>query len=511
MATTGVREVPLATRPFDLLVDDVTEESWQRLMQARAEAAAMLAGRTVWTVNSTAVGGGVAEMQRTLFPYWTGSGLDARWLVLTAPASFFRLTKRLHNMLHGDPATARLGIRARGLYERVSADAGAELAARVKPGDVVILHDPQTAGLVRSVRRAGAACIWRCHLGTGDAAEPVEEAWTFLLPYLEEAHRYVFTRPEFVPRQLDSERVRVLWPAIDPRSPKNQAMAPPVAHAILHHCGLARWPEAWRRPQTALRNVPLAWGGSRIVQRRCSVLREDRRAVLDDDRLVVALSRWDRLKDPLGILHAFAEHASDPAVRLVLAGPPGTSVADDPEGSAVLRAVRAAWAALPRDARRRIDIAIFPMVDLDENGLIVNALQRSADVIVKKSLQEGFGLGVTEALWKTRPVVATRVGGQAEQIADHGSALVVDDPADLARFSAAVAHALADPVDAFSAAAEGHERVRRRYLADRHFVDWIALMSGLLDPDPQDPDDPPDPPDADSRATGEWAVLGSNQ
>jgi len=432
--------VKLGSRPFARIREDLAPDAWPRLEQACEEGRALLAGRAVWSINSTAHGGGVAEMQRTLGPYWRAAGVDARWLVLNAPPTFFRFTKRLHNLLHGRDL-ARPGLRDRELFDRVGQAAAADAAALVAPGDVVVLHDPQTAALAAPLRRAGARVVWRCHVGADAMTAPVEAAWRFLLPYVEHADAFVFTRREFVPAALPAERVRLLSPAIDPRSEKNRPLVPGAARFLLD-----RW---------ALAPVGPA------------------------DRLVVALGRWDHLKDPVGILRAFARHVEDPRAFLVLAGPEVGVVADDPEGARVLAEARAVWRGLAPHRRKRVQIAALPMTDLVENALIVNALQREAAVVVKKSLQEGFGLGVTEGMWKAKPVIATRVGGHRDQI-EHGcSGLLVDDPADLSGIAAAVDELLADPVLGLELGAAGRERVRARYLADRHFVSWMEVLRRL--------------------------------
>ena len=254
----------------------------------------------------------------------------------------------------------------------------------------------------------GATVVWRSHVGADVVSDPVDAAWSFLLPYVEDADALVFTRRAFVPGGLTPERVMLLTPAIDPRSEKNRPLAAGAGRALLDRFGLA--------------------------------------PVRPVDRLVVALARWDRLKDPVGILDAFAGHVDEPRAFLVLAGPDTGVVADDPEGAHVLAETRAAWRGLPPRRRERVQVAALPMADLAENALIVNALQREADVIVKKSLQEGFGLGVTEGMWKAKPVVATRVGGHRDQIEHRRSGLLVDDPADLSGFATAIDEALADPV-----------------------------------------------------------------
>ena len=455
--------VELGSQPFARIRAKLPPGAWEQLERSCEDARALLGGRTLWAINSTSRGGGVAEMQRTLLPYWRDAGLDARWLVLTGTPAFFRLTKRLHNLLHGSPVPLP-GLRDHELFARFGRAAGAQAAGLISPGDIVVLHDPQTAALVTPLKRAGAVVVWRCHVGADGPTELVDTAWRFLLPYIEEADGFIFTRRAYVPPALDAERVSLLTPAIDPCSEKNRALAPGVARAILDRSGLARTPGR-------LAAAP--------VRRRCSVLRDAPPPLLGTDRLVVALGRWDRLKDPAGIIHAFARHVRDQEAFLVVAGPAVAAVADDPEGGQVLSEARAAWRRLPAARRRRIQLATLPMADLSENARIVNALQREAAVIVKKSLQEGFGLGVTEGLWKAKPVVATRVGGHRDQVAHRRTGLLVDDPTDLPAFAAAIDALLADPALALELGGAGREQVRARYLADRHFVNWIDVLRRL--------------------------------
>jgi trehalose synthase len=386
-------------------------------------------------------------MLRTLPPYWRGDGIDARWLVLEAPRPYFLLTKRLHNLLYGVSDGVPTASDRR-LYEWAAAGAGAAARKLVAPGDVVILEDPQTAGLAPELRAVGAAVIWRCHVGCGGEPEAARSAWRFLMPFIKSADALAFTRAEHIPVALQGVKPWVLRPAIDPLSTKNEPLPPTVVDDILQRCGLAERTGASRPVR-----VELPGGDPVVVRRRCGVLREGSPPQLGADRLVVALGRWDRLKDPIGILRAFADFVQDPNARLILAGPASDSIPDDPGARTVLRETHRAWHRLPIARRRRIDIATLPMVDLDENALMVNALQRRADVIVKKSLQEGFGLGVTEGLWKARPVVATGVGGHMDQI-EHGR-------------TSELGHA-------------GREFVRRHFLPDQHLVHCLAALRYVL-------------------------------
>jgi trehalose synthase len=469
-----LREAPLAARSFDRLSDQLDSAARERLLAAREDARATLQDRRVWWVNSTSRGGGIAEMLRTLLPYWRGSGIDSRWLVLEAPSAYFRLTKHLHNLLHGIPGRPPTS-RDRALFESVAAVVGAMARELVAPGDVVVLEDPQTAGLVPELAGRGATVIWRSHVGADRMSPAVESAWRFLLPFVEAADALLFTRREYVPAELEDSRTWVLPPAIDPLSAKNQPLPAAASEAIMQRCGLAR-----ARHRGGSTRVALQDGRIVDVRRRCGVLREDRPPRLDADRLVVALARWDRLKDPSGIVRGFASRVRHPRARLIVAGPASGAIADDPGSRAVLREVHGSWRELPRSRRSRIDVVTLPMVDVDENSLMVNALQRQASVVVKKSLQEAFGLGVTEGLWKARPVVASGVGGHRDQVEDHRTGLLVDDPTDLTAFGAAIDELLDDPEQASALGRAGRERVRSRFLADRHFIQWTAMLNEIL-------------------------------
>lgn len=469
-------DVPFAPRPLELLRPAVGEAGWSRLLDIRARAAEELGERAVWVINSTARGGGVAEMLRSLMGYARGAGLDARWAAITGSPEFFALTKRLHNRLHGDLGDGEpLGAVERRLYERTLAANADDLVDRIRPGDVVILHDPQTAGLVSRLRATGARVVWRCHVGTDAQTEVTEGAWAFLAPYLTEAEAIVFSRRTFVPPALDDARLILIAPSIDPASTKNQELEPAVVRAILDRTGLVRD----HAPAGVVAAFVRDDGSPGRVDRFCEVLRTGPPPGTDEP-LVVHVSRWDRLKDPVGTLRGFAEHAIDGLdAHMILAGPTVRSVADDPEAAEVLDEAERAWRALPQHRRSRVQLACLPMADLDENGAIVDALQRQAAVVTQKSRQEGFGLTVTEAMWKGRAVVASDVGGIRDQIENGRSGLLVSDPGDLPAFGTAVGALLRDPARREQLGARARARVRDHFLHDRHLADYLELVAGL--------------------------------
>jgi trehalose synthase len=446
------------------------------LVEAEAGARRICEGRVVWNVNSTAVGGGVAELLRSLLAYARGAGVDARWAVISGSPEFFELTKRIHNQLHnfaGDGGP--LGAAERAAYEGALEPNARELTAMTDPRDVVILHDPQTAGLIPSLKRLGATVVWRCHVGIDAPEDLARHAWRFLIPYVSQADAYVFSRPTFVWEDLDPAKTHIIAPSIDAFSPKNRELDSATVGAILDAGGLIPGGAA-TGPAVFLRED----GAPGRVEHRAQMF-EDRR-LGPSDRLVLQVSRWDALKDPIGVITGFARHvATRSDARLVYAGPAVESVSDDPEGAEVLSQAIASWRGLPAEQRHQVHLACLPMVDGEENAAIVNALQRRAQVIVQKSIAEGFGLTIAEAMWKARPVVASRIGGIQDQIEDGKSGILLDDPTDLARYGEAVLALLHDPRRAEAIGTAARERVRDRFLGSRSLIQYFELLRALLD------------------------------
>ena len=404
-----------------------------------AEALERLHGRAVVNVNSTAAGGGVAEMLHVLLGYVGGIGIDSTWLVIAGRPDFFGVTKRVHNHLYGGSGDGgQLGQREHEIYEAALAPEGDALASYVRPGDIVVLHDPQTAGLAEHAKELGCHVVWRCHVGIEEQNAQSRRGWDFLRPYLEPfVDHYVFTDRRFPPDWVPQDRYTTIWPSIDPFSPKNQDMDHETVEAILTHVGLI----AGRRGDTTFSRTD---GSPGRVERMCDIVRTGPPPG-PDTAMIVQVSRWDVMKDMIGVMDGFATYVdSGRDVELVLAGPVVSAVADDPEGVLVLQDCWNHWRALPHMIRRRIQLVCLPMDDLEENAAIVNALQRHATIVTQKSVAEGFGLTVAEAMLKGTAVVASAVGGIVDQVIDGETGRLIQDPTDLAAFGAALCEILDD-------------------------------------------------------------------
>jgi trehalose synthase len=470
-----MHEVEISPMSPDRFEAVLAPERFATFQRGVDEARDLLAGRVVWNVNSTARGGGVAELLESLVAYARGAGVDVRWVVIDGSPDFFTVTKRIHNRLHGVVGDGgALDEEAHRIYERTNEVNLRAIAELVREGDVVIVHDPQPAGLIDAARAAGAVVIWRCHVGLDRPNHYAREAWAFLRRYVANADAYVFSRQSFVWEGLDADRIVVIPPSIDVFSPKNQDLDAETVSAVLAACGvLADGADPVDATFTRLDGTPG---------------RVDRQAELFEDQplrvgmpVVLQVSRWDALKDPLGVIAGFAGQVpAATGAHLVYAGPAVTAVADDPEGVEVLRDALALRESLPEEPRSRVHLASLPMEDPEENAIIVNALQRHASVIVQKSLAEGFGLTVAEAMWKARPVVASRIGGIQDQIVEGDSGVLLDDPRDAAAFGAAVAELLADPYRAERMGERARERVRDRFTSLRSLLDYLAVIRTVL-------------------------------
>jgi trehalose synthase len=450
------------------------EDDYGNFAAAMTRAREELKGRVIWNINSTASGGGVAEMLRSLLAYARGLGVDARWVVIKGDPDFFRTTKRIHNNLHGATGDGgELGDAERALYLATLERNAEELRKLIVPEDIVILHDPQTAGLVPMLESTGAPRVWRCHVGMDRPNDVARRAWSFLHDYVSAADAYVFSRELFAWEGLARDKLFLIAPSIDAFSPKNQPLAESAVEGILARAQIVH-------------------GDARRSRR---YLREDGtpgrvdRAAVDDgagapvpaqSRIVTQVSRWDRLKDPAGVIRGFADYvAPDFDAHLIVAGPDVRKVSDDPEGLEVLNECKEVWSATSKSVQSRVHLLSLPMDDGEENAAIVNALQRRSTVVVQKSLAEGFGLTVAEAMWKARPVVASRIGGIQDQIVDGECGLLVDDPTDLKEYGERVVQMLRDEASAARMGEAARARVRTRFLGTRHLMQWLDLFDRL--------------------------------
>jgi trehalose synthase len=384
------------------------------LLEAVSRTAAALRGARVLHVNATPYGGGVSELLRSVVPLLNDQGLVADWRIISGDEPFFQVTKAIHNGLQGATVQLSDADRARYLATSRANAAGFDVGY-----DFIFIHDPQPAALLEFTGKGRARWIWRSHIDTANANPDV---WKFLRPFLAEYDASIFTMAEFVPAELPTPVVEIIPPAIDPRNPKNLGL-----------------------PEATARQV-LEWIGVRT-----------------EHPLVTQVSRFDPWKDPLGVIEACRLAREEvPELQLALVG---SMAADDPEGWDMYRAIRGAIAG---DKRTHVFTNLIGVGNIE-----VNAFQALSKVVIQKSLREGFGLVVAEALWKGTPVVAGRAGGIPLQMADGTGGILVDSVEECAR---AMVTLLRDGERARTLGASGRERVRRHFLIPRLVLDELSLM-----------------------------------
>lgn len=394
----------------------------EEIMTPLLEVADGLRGARVLHLSATPYGGGVSELLRSTVPLYNDLGIHTTWKIISGEPPFFTVTKKMHNALQG--AATRMTARDRALYEQTAARNAKEL--RADPDfasvDYIFVHDPQPTAVAPFADGSGAARIWRCHI---DTSQPDPETWSYLRRFLDPYDATVFTMAQFVPPDLPRDRVDIIPPAIDPLSPKNMSLDERTAHAVLNWIGI------------------------------------DPR-----DPLITQVSRFDPWKDPLGVIEAYRLAREEvPHLQLALVG---SMALDDPQAWDIYRTIA--------DATRD-DPAVHLFTNLTGVGNVeVNAFQRTSSVMVQKSIREGFGLVVSEAMWKGTPIVAGSAGGIPLQMADDSGGVLVDSVSGCAR---AITELLADRPRAAALAAAGHERVRRHFLLPRLLLNELTLLDGL--------------------------------
>lgn len=373
-------------------------------------------GRCLQHINSTPVGGGVAEILTRMVPLLGELGVNTAWDVIKGDEAFFSVTKAFHNALHGAPESI-----TEDMLECYRATTEMNLRHMNFTGDVIWVHDPQPAGLIARKPQIGRRWVWRCHI---DISAPDPRVWNFLRPFLEHYEASIFSMPDFA-QHLPIPQFMVA-PSIDPLSEKNRELAPDQVRRVLEKYGV------------------------------------------DPERPVLTqISRFDRLKDPLGVMAAYRMVKKRHDCQLVLAG---GGAPDDPEGMEVLRDVQEAAAA---DADIHV-LLLPPFSDLE-----INALVRGSTVVFQKSLKEGFGLTVSEALWKRKPVIGGAVGGIKIQVLNGITGFLVHSPEGAAQRAAQL---LSDAGLRQRMGENGHQHVKQNFLITRHLKDYLLVMLALEHP-----------------------------
>ncbi|MFP5501669.1 MAG: glycosyltransferase [Candidatus Sericytochromatia bacterium] len=461
-----------------------------RGLEATARALApRLRGRKVWMLSSTAHGGGVAEMLPRIVSLLRQSGLEVEWLVIRArDPRFFPFTKRLHNMIHG-AGPADLPAEERAVYASESAAIAEALVPVIAPRDMVMIHDPQPLAVGALLKaRLGVQALWRCHIGRDGENEVSRAAWEFLRPWVSAYDRAIFSLPEYVPAALES-CAGIVHPAIDPLSHKNRDLRIPKLTGILMDAALAGSSRPGVAPAFSCAALRLQEGGSYAPAIQPADFGLLFRPV------ILQVSRWDRLKGFLPLLRGFerlkTQAPTEPRQTrhqrmvelsgLMLAGPDPEGVSDDPEAQAVLSEIAEAWQGLPKAVRDDVAVIKLPMGSTKENALMVNALQRCAAVVVQNSLEEGFGLTATEAMWKLLPVVATHASGLRAQIRDGIEGRLVANAEDPQAIADALDWMLGHEKASEELGANAHNRVFERFLVFEQVRRYLEELAALAE------------------------------
>ncbi len=376
-----------------------------------------LSGRVIQTINSTFIGGGVAEILEHMVPLFNQLGVDTQWDVIKGNQEFFEVTKRIHNALHGKNTV--ISPQDFELFLEVSKKNVEEMRFF---GDIFFIHDPQPVVLIAKKKEIGGKWVWRCHI---DISNPDEQVWNFMRQFVLEYDAAIFSAPNFA--QKLPVRQFMVAPSIDPLSDKNKELEPAFIESVLKKYGLT-----------------------------------------SDKPIIVQISRFDRLKDPVGVIEAFEIVRKSMDCQLVLAG--GTAT-DDPESEAVLEEVR-------KQAEGNPDIHVLLIPP--ESDLEINALQRAATVVIQKSLKEGFGLTISEALWKGKPVVASAVGGIPLQIKNKLTGLLCYTVEGAAY---AIKQLLSNPEYAAWLGKNGREHVRQNFIITTQLKNYLLVFLSLDKPD----------------------------
>ncbi|NAY93056.1 glycosyltransferase [Muricauda sp. JGD-17] len=443
-------------------------------------------GRTVWMINSTAIGGGVAEMLPSQMRILRELGVSIEWLVIEAKENaFFDLTKRIHNAIHGS-GNGVFTDEDRQVYEAVNQQNLSKALELINDDDIVVVHDPQPMPLAAMIKKEkDVSIIWRCHIGLEEDTEVTDAVWKFLSPYSDDYDHFVFSLPAYVPKSL-RKKASIIPPAIDPLSHKNRALQIHKCIGILYQSGIMKDHKAilYHRYKHLVRRVlPNGDFGNVNEQKDLDFLYRP---------VVTEISRWDRLKGFKELMQAFIkmkldnQKNGDPnsleykrieMTLLVMAGPDPAFVSDDPEGDEVLKELTEAYQKVDSALQNDIAILLLPLDNPKENALIVNAIQRSSSIIVQNSIQEGFGLTATEAMWKRKPILVSGAAGLKYQVKHNKSGIINEDPKDIDSLSKTLAFMLNNPKERDKWSFNGQIRVIQNFTLFSQLILWLEVLA----------------------------------
>ncbi len=452
-----------------------------------AEAATLvpaLRGRKVWMINSTAQGGGVAEMLPRMVSLLRELGVDVEWAVMeTERTEFYELTKRIHNTIHGVGAGA-FSPADRELFETVGRENAKALRREVGRRDLIVVHDPQPivmGSLLKEER--GVTALWNCHIGLDRRLPSTATVWQFLKPYACAYDHAIFSAPDYIPSYL-AGAAEVIHPAIDPLTEKNRDLHLRRVVGILCNAGLAV-------DYSPVLSAPFDHPAKQLLpDGSWAPPSENGEIGLLSRPTIVQVSRWDRLKGFAPLLEAFVKlkrrHRAGVShlhrrrielLRLVLVGPDPSSVADDPEGLEVLEGLAKKFLELDPKVQPDVSLLTLPMASRRENALMVNAIQRCASIVVQNSIQEGFGLTATEAMWKRAFVVGSHACGLRQQIRDGLDGRLVPDAEEPDGIAAVLDAMLEDRLARERMARTGQRRVYNNFLVFTQLRHWLRALA----------------------------------
>ena len=440
---------------------------------------------TIWMINSTAIGGGVAEMLPSQMRILRELGVAIEWLVIEATdPKFFDLTKRIHNAIHGS-GDGKFSKEDREIYEQVNTKNLDKALEFIKDGDVVVVHDPQPMPLAAMIKKEkNVSIVWRCHIGLEDDTDITDSVWDFLSKYTDDYDHFIFSLPSYVPKGLKN-RTTIIPPAIDPLSHKNRELQLHKCIGILYQSGVVKDHKAvlYHRYNHLVRRV--------MPDGSFGMVNESEDLNLIYRPMVIEISRWDRLKGFKELMQAFIKMKKDnlkngdpdslaykriEMTLLVMGGPDPAFVSDDPEGQAVLEELIKEYSQVSEAMQNDIAILLLPLDNPKENALIVNALQRTSSIVVQNSIQEGFGLTATEGMWKRKPMLVSGAAGLKFQVEHNKTGMINQDPTNIDKLSETLYYMLNNPKERDKWGFNGQLRVIQNFTLFSQLLLWLKVF-----------------------------------